>query len=226
MAWDRNGVWLHTLTEEEKQQGGIWTIGNNPFDLSPDYPGRNDGSLLVKDWIANPDKYGGEGYAPKDRIHENRWEYVKANEVLQCRVFKDGKTLIYNTHAHADGIDLPPEVRRSWHLPKGCSYASGITICREVIGRPLLPGSGPGYEFVPLIGNTELSQLDILNSPRNLQGWNYLYLQPFEGFIAFKKNNKLYILFPNDIAFVQHTDDFECFPAEANVAGRGMGIFF
>ena len=139
--------WVGSMTDEYKKQGGIWVIGDNPYDSNPNYPGKNDGSLIVKSWVANKDKYSGS-YAPKSRMNQNLWEYVRVfTGSLDCTFYYEDEirsTLQYPD----DGIDIPPSIKRSWQLPENCNTATGITICRKI--KKLLPiknGWGTDYKY-------------------------------------------------------------------------------
>lgn len=149
MAWDESGLWVCRRTEGQWLQGGVWIVGDVPYCTDPDYPGKNDGSVLVKLWVAHGDKYGG-GYAPKERIAENRWEYVRVfGGCLVCEI-SDGSGNVVERRGLCcldPGIDLPPHVLRSWRLPGDRSFetALGITICRRCEHFPLFAGEGRGY---------------------------------------------------------------------------------
>src|SRR3989338_8514845 len=139
---------LVSMTNEQRTQGGIWVIGNNPYNLNPKYPGRNNGFLLVKSWVATPEKYGDGAYSPKDRLHENKWEYVRVlTGCLECNVHSEEGVKSFSLHHPDDGIEISPEVRRGWRLPKWCKKATGVTICRTLSHYPVRGGCGDTYDF-------------------------------------------------------------------------------
>ena len=125
----KQAVWIGRMTEDQAKNGGIWTIGNSPYDPDPNYPGKNNGEFFVKSWVATPKKYGGN-YPPKDRTAEGLWEYVRVfTGILECQIHMDDGS-IQNTPLlwPKDGVEIPPQAVRSWRLPKGY-IARGITIC-------------------------------------------------------------------------------------------------
>lgn len=179
MAWE-NGVWLGRMTEEQMKAGGIWVIGDKPYDSSPDYPGKNNGEVLVKSWVANPDKYGGEGYEPKDRVREDRWEYVRVKTGrLECRIHGH-ELLAYPLSYPDEGVELPPDIKRSWHLPQHYGLATGITVCRKLDRAPFKAGAGHGYEYWPWEAAPTLQESHICN-PANLRDWSVQYIEVFCG---------------------------------------------
>lgn len=198
-----NGVWIGTMSEEQKKQGGIWVMGNSPYNSDPNYPGRNDGSILVKSWIANPDKYGDSGYKPKDRIHENRWEYVRVFAgCLEC-VVGDGDEVISSPLEYPDeGVELRPETLRRWRLYSRHTYAAGIAICRTLSTHPHKAGWGPNYEYATWDSRSRVSA-EVLAAPRNRQQkWKFRYVEVFEGTIEFTAESTSHIMRRGEHAFL------------------------
>lgn len=134
-VWRENGVVIETMTEEECQAGGVWVVGNRRPD---GHPGKTDGSLCVKSWIALPDKYGPGRYTPKDRFDEGLWETVWVLDgQLACTVDKAGRRRrVVLGHPGPLWIELEPDALRSWELPDGCVSARGITLCTRGVRWP------------------------------------------------------------------------------------------
>jgi hypothetical protein len=233
MPW-QDGLWLGRMTDEQKAHGGLWTHGDKPFDPDPEYPGRNDGSLLVKLWTAYPEKYGGEGYQPKDRIHEDRWEYVRVLEnCLICRVHLSTGIKNWPLTAVGDGIDLPPSIKRSWHLPPEYPYASGIAAIRRLRRSdqplpeedfPLKPGQGPGYELA--MWDAGVNPDVLVQGPYNLPHWRLLFIAVLDGMLDLLRTDKPgYARDPGNYVFIRREEYNEWHFEFRDWSGRGIALY-
>ena len=139
-----DGVWVGRMTNEQRKNGGIWVIGNTPYDSAEDYPGKNAGEFLVKSWVATPERYGSGQYPFKDRREESMWEYVRVfSGELICTLRSPvaGEECLYRLSSADEGTDIPPDFFRKWELPSGIDTATGITL----IHQPAL--TDPAYIF-------------------------------------------------------------------------------
>lgn len=179
--WTKDGYFIERMTEEEAQTGGVWVIG----DQRPDrHPGKTDGRIIVKSWTTPLSKYGGDGYAPKTRIHENRWEYVEVlTGCFSClvREREDAPDVPYFL-SYRKSVDLAPAVFRRWSRPAEWPEAKGITICRPYV--PTLGhvqgGLGDGYEYDSW-DFWDHDKTRILDRPRRLSKWRVTYIELFAG---------------------------------------------
>lgn len=181
MPWE-NGEWFGRMTEEQKTAGGIWVIGDKPYDSSPDYPGKNNGDLLMKSWVANPVKY--TDYLVKDRLDTGHWEYVRVmTQRLDCKIHQN-PVLTYPLMYPDEGVDMSPEVKRRWYMSNGMRVATGITLLRQLERAPFKAGAGPGYEY--WLWDTDSTYFRLpFDGPLNLQEWDYRYIEVFSGRLAF-----------------------------------------
>lgn len=179
------GVVLGRMTDEHRKQGGIWVIGNSPYNQDPQYPGRNGGSLLVKSWVAHRDKYGSGLYPIKDRAGDSVWEYVRVfTGCLELHIYDGDKIRRFPLQYPDDGVEIPPEIKRSWELPEWCEEATGITICRTLQKYPVKGGYGTDYEFVSWDSESAVNLIRLSWCPRNLNSWSVKYIEVFDGELA------------------------------------------
>lgn len=170
-------MWLEEMTVEHDQAGGIWVAGDKPFSAEDGYPGRNGGQLCVKLWFADHARYGPGKYQPKNRQDEQKWEYVKVWHGQLGLEAKDIGTFLLSPPG--EGVDIPPEVVRSWYLPADHAEAWGITICRPLTQRPLQAGQGVGYELHQWDAGEGFVYLP--RQPRLLANWRLQLIIPVEG---------------------------------------------
>lgn len=129
LRWNEHGVLVEHMGAARKQ-GGVWVIGNC---LSDGHPGKTDGSLLMKSWVALPEKYGGNRYPSKSRADDQYWEtvWVLAGR-LDCLVQDGGEERCHVLeYPRRPLIEIRPEAVRSWKLPEGLAEAAGVTVLRK-----------------------------------------------------------------------------------------------
>lgn len=207
--------WYDHMTREQKEGGGVWVIGNNPYDTNPNYPGKNDGQFLVKSWWATAAKYS-RNYEPKDRVKEGQWEYVRTLDgQLNCLLTNNGIRYNFALNYPNDGIDIPPDTKRAWQLLPQFHHAAGITILRTLYKPPEKIGCGLGYEFSVWDNLTVWCH----GMPWPLSGRNFRfnsarwqYLEVFQGSIylssskwsneTFRAGSRLFVLPNEDIAWL------------------------
>ncbi len=132
---------------------GEWLVGDampigHPGRIERDDPRR----LMLKVWIAGDSpKYirtaEHKGWEPPLPAHDGRLEGV---QVFTGKFSCQRQPEIY-TLAGGRSIELGPYDYRCWFLPQGSLDATGVTICRQTVGKPEEFGAGVGYEYYPFI---------------------------------------------------------------------------
>ncbi len=235
-TWQEYGYNIGIITEEMKAAGGVWLIGDNlPFFPWPEYPGYNNGLFMLKRWYAkeNDGKYGPDQYKLKTNP-AGLWEYVYvADGVHTCTVYRQAiaktfaKTATVSLTAADAGIDLPPQIIRSWRLTS--PSADGITICHQPQKELFIPGEGLGYTWRNWNTRyTDLETMNLLMTERHrMKTWSSLLTLIFAGTLTLKlfQNGELlkHIINEDNFIFINKGVEFE-----VDVIGeaRGLTIFF
>ena len=143
MAWNK-GLYIAQLHEDEIKAGGCWFLGDQPYPLDPNYPGKNAGHIKAKLWYANPEKYQPGHYKLKNRSKTGEWEYVRV-AIGELELVTENCT--YSLRAMDEGVDIPPYIDHGWQLREKINFAAGITILRQLDAPALQPGQGNGYQI-------------------------------------------------------------------------------
>lgn len=170
-SWEKDGTLIETMTEEGYRAGGEWVIG----DRLPDgHPGKTDGSLLVKSWVALPDKYSGDRYPWKHRADERMWEQVWVLDGrLDCLVVQgsgERRTVLEYPRRRLPA-ELPPDAIRRWRLPDGYQEARGIAVCHHKTRRA-------GFELQTWADDRSVAAC---GEPFGFSNWHVRYVEVFQG---------------------------------------------
>lgn len=169
-SWEKDGILIEMMTAEAYRAGGEWVIG----DRLPDgHPGKSDGSLLVKSWVALPEKYGADRYQWKHRADEHMREEVWVLDGrLDCLVMSgsgEQRTILEYPRRRLP-VDLPPDAVRRWQLPAGYQEARGITVCRQETHHAR-------YE----LQTWEDRSIGACGEPFGFSDWHVRYVEVFQG---------------------------------------------